>query len=100
MLAHGYWLGALAVLAIAKVVSLGVTAFIFDLTKPKLLQIVWFARFYDRVLIWFAWAHALVDPIKLRIRATFQMFAPKRAGRAMRLLMRIRRRMQGPHEAT
>ena len=36
MLAHEHWLGALAVLALAKVVSLGVTAFIFDLTRPKL----------------------------------------------------------------
>src|SRR5712691_8754299 len=36
MLAHGYWLGALGVLATAKVVSLGVTAFVFDLTRPKL----------------------------------------------------------------
>ena len=35
MLAHGSWLGALAVLGLAKVVSLGVTAFIFDITRPK-----------------------------------------------------------------
>jgi hypothetical protein len=100
MLAHGYWLGALAVLALAKVISLGVTAFIFDLTRPKLLQLAWFARFYERVLVWLAWAHALVDPIKARIKRTFHIFAPKRAGRTMRLLMRIRRRMQGSHAAT
>jgi hypothetical protein len=100
MLAHGYWLGALAVLALAKVVSLGVTAFIFDLTRPKLLQLAWFARFYERVLVWLAWAHALVDPIKVRIKRTLHIFAPKRAGRTMRLLMRIRRRMQGSHAAT
>src|SRR6185436_19074787 len=31
MLAHGSWLGAMTVLALAKVVSMGVTAFIFDL---------------------------------------------------------------------
>ena len=30
MLAHGSWLGAMAVLALAKVISMGVTAFIFD----------------------------------------------------------------------
>src|SRR5712691_6751739 len=41
MLANGYWLGAFGVLAIAKVVSLGVTAFIFDITRPKLLQMAW-----------------------------------------------------------
>ena len=52
MLAHGYWLGALGVLALAKMVSLGVTAFIFDLTRPKLLQLAWFRWLYERVMAW------------------------------------------------
>ena len=38
MLAHGSWLGALGVLAFAKMLSVGVTAFIFDVTQPKLMQ--------------------------------------------------------------
>jgi hypothetical protein len=95
MLAHGYWLGALAVLAFAKVVSLGVTAFIFELTRPKLLQLAWFRSLYDRVMIWLAWAHALIDPIKDRLRRTFRMFGPRRAGRTLRLIARIRRRTFG-----
>jgi len=99
MLAHGLWLGALAVLALAKVVSLGVTAFIFDLTRPKLLQLLWFRWLYDRVMVWLAWAHALIDPIKRRIKRAFRVFAPKRAGRTLRLLMRIRRRMQAARRA-
>jgi hypothetical protein len=94
MLAHGLWLGALAVLALAKVVSLGVTAFIFDLTRPKLLQLAWFRWLYDRVIVWLAWAHALIDPIKRRLKRTFRIFAPKRAGRTLRLLLRIRRHVQ------
>ena len=49
MLAHGSWLGALAMLALAKVVSIGVTAFIFDVTRPKLLQLAWFRWLYERV---------------------------------------------------
>ena len=99
MLAHGYWLGALAVLAFAKVVSLGVTAYIFDLTRPKLLQLAWFRRFYDRVMTWLAWAHELIDPVKRRLRSLFRMFGPKRAGRTLRLLARIRRRMQAARAA-
>src|SRR5258705_7892817 len=47
MLAHGSWLGAMAVLALAKVVSLGVTAFIFELTRPKLLELNWFRGCYE-----------------------------------------------------
>src|SRR5215204_3577586 len=69
MLARGYWLGAMATLAAAKVVSMGVTAFIFDLTRPKLLQLPWFCRLYQRVLTWLAWAHALIDPVKAEVRA-------------------------------
>lgn len=94
MLARGAWFGALAVLAMAKVVSLGVTAFIFDLTRPKLLQLAWFRRLYQRVLAWLDWAHGLVDPIKERIRKRLQMFAPQRAGRTLKLFWRIRRMMR------
>src|SRR5262249_3270863 len=52
MLAHGLWLGALLVLALARLVGVGVTAFIFEVTRPKLLQLAWFRRLYDRVMIW------------------------------------------------
>jgi hypothetical protein len=84
----------LAVLGLAKVVSLGVTAFIFELTRPKLLQLPWFRWLYEHVLKWIEWAHSLTDPIKERMRRTFRMFAPQRAGRTLRLLRRIRRRMR------
>jgi hypothetical protein len=99
MLAHGFWLGAMAVLSLAKVVSLGVTAFIFDLTRPKLLQLAWFRWFYEHMIVWLAWAHELVEPTKERIRRTFRMFAPNRAGRTFALLSRIRRRMQAARDA-
>src|SRR6266545_1257251 len=85
----GLWM-----LALAKVVSLGVTAFIFDLTRPKLLQLAWFRWLYEHVMVWLDWAHALIDPIKRRLKIWFRMWAPKRAGRTLRLLVRIRRRMQ------
>jgi hypothetical protein len=94
MLARGIWLGAMATLALAKVVSMGVTAFIFDLTRPKLLQLNWFRWLYDHMLVWLAWAHGLVDPVKEQVRRWFRVFAPQRAGRTMRLLRRIRDRMR------
>ena len=95
MLAKGFWLGAVAVLGLAKVVSLGVTAFIFELTRPKLLQLPWFRWLYEHMLVWLAWAHGLVDPIKQRLRRVFYVFSPGRAGRTLKLLRRIRRRMRG-----
>jgi hypothetical protein len=99
MLAHGFWLGAMAVLSFAKVVSLGVTAFIFDLTRPKLLELPWFRWLYERVIVWLAWAHGLIDPIKRRLKIYFRVFAPKRANRTLRLLIRIRRHMQAARAA-
>jgi len=93
MLAHEHWLGALAVLAFAKAMSVGVTAFIFDVTRPKLMQLAWFRRLYDRVMVWLAWAHGLVEPVKRRLRTWLHAFAPGRAGRTLRLIARIRKRM-------
>jgi len=109
MLAHGSWLGATAVLCLAKVVSVGVTAFIFDITRPKLMQLAWFARFYALVMRGLAWAHALIDPVKAEVRAwiaenvaplrrrlaqLFWMTKPGRAGRFFRHLARVRRQMR------
>jgi hypothetical protein len=99
MLAHGFWLGAVVVLSVAKVVSLGVTAFIFDLTRPRLLELPWFHWFYEHIIVWLAKAHELVDPIEERIKRTMRAFAPNRAGRTFALLIRIRRRMQAARDA-
>lgn len=114
MLAHGSWLGAMATLALAKVVSMGVTAFIFDITKPKLMQLPWFARFYAWVLRGLAWAHDLIDPVKIevkawiarhvaplrrRLRKLFWMMKPGRSGRFFRHLARVRRQMRRREQA-
>ena len=96
MLAHGSWLGAMAILALAKVVSMGVTAFIFEVTRPKLLQLPWFRWLYDHILVWLEKAHALVDPIKVRIKRALRrwrwLMKPGRRGRFFRRLARLRRR--------
>jgi hypothetical protein len=94
LLARGLWLGAMTTLALAKVVSMGVTAFIFELTRPKLLQLAWFRWLYEHVMVWLGWAHGLVDPVKERVWQWLRMFAPQRAGRTLRLLQRIRDRMR------
>jgi len=99
LLAAGRWLEALVVLALAKVVGVGITAFIFDVTQPKLMQLAWFRALYERVMGWLAWAHGLIDPIKQRLQTMFRMWAPHRAGRTFRLLARIRQRMQAARTA-
>jgi hypothetical protein len=98
MLAHGSWLGAMAVLAAAKVVSMGVMAFIFEVTRPKLLQLGWFRWLYEHILVWLEKAHALIDPIKLRIKQAMRRLVwlakPGRPSRFVRHIARIRRRVQ------
>jgi hypothetical protein len=99
LLAHRHWLGAVLTLIAAKLLGLGVTAFVFGAARPKLLQMPWFARFHDWVMWLLARAHALVDPLKDRIRIWLRLFSPARAGRTLRLFRRIRRRMRGTRPA-
>jgi hypothetical protein len=94
LLARGAWFFATVLLGGAKLMSMGVTAFIVDVTKPKLMQLAWFRWLYEHVIIWLAWARGLVDPLKARIKAVARMFSPKRANRTLRLLWRIRARMR------
>jgi hypothetical protein len=96
---------AIFILVLAKLLGLGVTAFIFDVTKPKLLQMAWFRWLYELMLVWLAKAHALVDPIKHRIRETLAALRRRLAavmkpgsGSFFRRLARIRRRAQTPAE--
>ena len=67
-LAHRHWAGAVLTLLVAKLLGLGITAFIFEAARPKLLQMPWFRVFYDWMMWLLARAHALVDPLKRRIR--------------------------------
>jgi hypothetical protein len=99
LLAHKYWFGAATTLVLAKLVGVGVTAFVFQVTRPKLLQMAWFRWVYERVLGWLAWAHNLVAPIKERIVRLLRLFRSEQGGRALRLLWRIRRRMSRERKA-
>jgi hypothetical protein len=99
LLAHKYWLGAVMTLVLAKLVGLGVTAFVFQVTKPKLLRMAWFRWMYEHVLVWLEWAHNLVAPIKERIVRLLRLFRSEQGGRALRLLWRIRRRMSRERKA-
>jgi hypothetical protein len=91
---RGEWLFAIGVLAVAKLIGLGFTAFIFDVTRPKLLQLAWFRWLYEHVLALRAWAHNLVDPIRQRALAWARALRAQRGGRFFRHLAALRRRMQ------
>jgi hypothetical protein len=90
-LAKRNWLGAAAVLIFAKLLGLGVTAFIFDVTRGKLLQMAWFRRVYAWVLELREWAHSITEPVRERVRQLVWLLKPQRAGRFLRRFMRLRR---------
>jgi hypothetical protein len=99
LLAHKYWYAAGMILVLAKLVGVAVTAFVFEVTKPKLLRMAWFRWVYEHVLIWLAWAHELVAPIRERVRRLLRLFRSEQSGRLLRLLWRIRRRMRRERKA-
>jgi hypothetical protein len=96
LLAQNYRLAAIATLVLAKLVGLGVTAFVFDVTRDKLLQLRWFRRLYDFVMWLRDWAHALVDPVRHRMQVWLRLLKPARSGRLWKRLANMRRRMRTP----
>jgi hypothetical protein len=79
MIAHGHFFWGLIVILAAKTLALGVTAFLFDLCRDKLMQFDWFVRFYDLVLRVRHWAHAHVEPIRQRLHAVRRMILERAA---------------------
>src|SRR6185437_2678359 len=91
-LARRQWVLAAAVILLVKLVGVGVTAFIFDVTRDKLMQMAWFRRLYAWVMWARDWAHAQTEPIRQRVRQLVWLLRPQRAGTFLRRLIRLRRR--------
>jgi hypothetical protein len=96
LLANEYWLSAVVTLVFAKFLGVGVTAFIFDVTRSKLLELGWFRKIYDFINDLRVKAKALVEPVRLRIREILRGNADGWASRMLRLVQRFRKRV---HEA-
>jgi hypothetical protein len=94
LLANEYWVSAVVILVFAKFLGVGVAAFIFDVTRPKLLQMAWFEKLYDWVMRLRAKAHAIIDPVKLRIKAAIS--SARGSSRLLRMIQQFRKRV---HEA-
>ncbi len=91
LLAQRQWLAAIVVLIAAKLLGLGITAFIFDVTRDKLLQMAWFRQLYNWVLWLRTWAHDITEPVRDRIRQLTWLLRPQRASKFLRRLIRLRR---------
>jgi hypothetical protein len=96
LLAHEYWISAILTIIFAKFLGVGVAAFIFDVTRPKLLEMEWFEKLYDFVMALRAKANALVDPIRARIKHALRGDDSSWSSRTLRLIQRFRKSV---HEA-
>jgi hypothetical protein len=89
LLAHEHWASAVCTILFAKFLGVGVTAFVFDVTRSKLLEMPWFEKLYDFVIMLRAKANEMVDPIKARI--TELMSGEGWSSRTLRLIQRFRK---------
>ena len=89
LLTHEYWVSAILTIIFAKFLGVGVAAFVFDVTRPKLLEMDWFEKIYDFVMALRARAHALVDPIKRQIKDALN--GDGWSSRMLRLISRFRK---------
>ncbi|UQD73274.1 hypothetical protein JEY40_00920 [Bradyrhizobium japonicum] len=94
LLTHEYWLTGVSTFLFAKLLGVGVTAFVFDVTRDKLMEMHWFERLYDLVMKLRAKAAELVDPIKHRIRELIAGNGEGWSARTLRLIQRFRKSVQ------
>lgn len=99
-IAHGHWLLGSITFVLAKIAGMALFSRIFNLTRPALLQITWFARLYDWVMLYRNRIHAYLDNWATYQRAIHALqatlFMLKSKGRMRRLLQRVRRRKPSP----
>ena len=96
LLMHEYWLSAVVTIIFAKLLGVGVTAFIFDVTRSKLLEMPWFERLYEFIMGLRAKAATLVEPVKQRILDMLRGDGGGWSSRVLRLIQRFRKSV---HEA-
>ncbi|MEW6766869.1 MAG: hypothetical protein AB1342_02450 [Pseudomonadota bacterium] len=90
LLAHKYFVSAVLVIVFAKLLGMGITAFVFDVTREKLLQMRWFNRLYEFLLWAREWSRAQMAPIKAALIQFRQQF---RMRSSSRFVERLRRRV-------
>ena len=91
LLTHEYWASAVFTILFAKFLGVGVTAFIFDVTRPKLLEMGWFEKLYEFIMALRARAKEIVEPVKARILDLVRGDGEGWSARTLRLIQRFRK---------
>ena len=94
LLTHQYWLSAIFPIIFAKLLGVGVAAFVFDVTRPKLLEMAWFEKLYEFVMALRAKARALVAPIMSQLKEAIGGGGDGWSSRMLRLIQRFRKRVR------
>jgi len=92
LLRHHYWICAIVLIIVSKFIGMGVLAFIFDVTRSKLLQIGWFRAGYEFILDIRTRAGDIVAPVLTQIRATMGGVRSRSSKRWLRMIQRLRSR--------
>lgn len=97
-IAQGHWLiGSMTFIA-AKIAGMALFSRIFNLTRPALLQIYWFANLYSWIMLYRNRIHAYLDNWadyqKIKRSLSTALYMIKGKGRLFRYLRRVRRLRQ------
>lgn len=79
LLGTGHPVLGVATFFVAKAAGVGSAAFLYEICKPKLLQLAWFVRVHDLVMRARAWAHLQIDPFLQPIRRAKARLRAQRA---------------------
>jgi len=94
---HQFVLGASCFLA-GKLIGFAAGAYLFDLCRPKLLQISGFEKLYTTLIRWRAIAHDLIEPYRAELRRRTEFLRVRlralRPARRSSMVARLRARSQ------
>ncbi|CAH1903747.1 hypothetical protein NTGHW29_140122 [Candidatus Nitrotoga sp. HW29] len=57
----GHWLFGAAIIVAAKLLGMALFSRIFNLTRPALMQVRWFAKLYNKVMFYLNLIHSYLD---------------------------------------
>lgn len=92
LLMHHHWIAVILLFLAAKLVGVGLLAFIFEATREKLLTILWFAALYRATMLAYRYSHELVAPIKAEIKRHLARLRGRAKGELNCFVKRLRRR--------
>ena len=64
---RGHFLTGALTIFFVKTLALGVTSYLFDICREKMLQMPWFVRVYAAFCLARAWARMIYAPVRRRI---------------------------------